>query len=113
MSAGSFKGIRFSISKEVSYQSLDPILWASILEDRYVLVVLGTWIWFLESMKNSNLINSVLSSSCPSILTIFFILGTKGKGVRGEILAQRRRKKVEYLETSHYSNWFGSTVRVI
>jgi hypothetical protein len=68
--------------------SLDPILWASILEDSKLSGVLGGWvIWIHEKLQLDPLI---LVRIRPSTLSIFFILETKGMG--GGDLVQRRRQ---------------------
>jgi hypothetical protein len=81
------------------HHPLDPVLWASILEDRKA----NCW-EYLEpdaglsgSMRNSNLIHSDLSTSVPSFLSIFFTLETKGMGGRG-FLRTEGGKAVEDLD---------------
>jgi hypothetical protein len=72
------------------HHPLNPVLWASILEDSKLSGVLGADAGFSESMRNLKLIHSDLSASVPSTLSIFFTLETKGMG--GGVLAHRRRK---------------------
>jgi hypothetical protein len=77
--AGSFNGIRFSISRKVithliHFSGHTSLKIKSFQEDLEAELS--------GSMRNSNLIHSVLSVSDPSNLSIFFIMETKmGGGV--------------------------------
>jgi hypothetical protein len=62
------------------HHPLDPILWASILEDTNCREYLDPKAGLSGSMRNYNLIHSDLSLSGPSTLSTFFTLETKGMG---------------------------------
>jgi hypothetical protein len=95
LSADSFIGIRFSISRKVIthliHSSGHPSLKMASCQE-YLKPQAG----LSGSMRNSNLIQSDLSVPAPSILSIFFTLGTKGMvaiGEGGVSLAQKEARQ--------------------
>jgi hypothetical protein len=76
---------------------INPVLWASILEEINCREYMEPDDGLSGPLRNSNLIHPDLSASVPSTLSIFFTLGTKGMG-GGWLSRTERGKAAEGLE---------------
>jgi hypothetical protein len=80
------------------HHSLDPILWASILEDSKLSGVLGIQGWIVWIHEKLLLNQLRIFRMGPSIFSIFFIMETNGMG-GGKFLRTEGGKEVEALKS--------------